>query len=163
MRARAIVAALAIASWFAGLASTAQGCSSDAGSTGGVDAAVPLGAGQAIGTPCDPSLPAPCAPLTDVCSVAVCDPTSDRCIRVPVEAGPTCGDGVPPGCGSGECDGGEEAGDAQLDSAPSEAGEAGDAASDGSIDGASADASDGANDASLDAGDAEAAGDAGGE
>jgi hypothetical protein len=77
----------------------------------GADAA--LGPGRAIGTPCDPAEKKPCETLTDVCSVAVCDPTSHLCERVLVDAGPTCtgGNPPPPAC-SGECDASSEAGDA---------------------------------------------------
>jgi hypothetical protein len=152
------------------LTSGAGGCSSDAVVTAGGDASV--GPGQALGTPCDPALLSACEPVTDVCSVTLCDPTTRRCIRVPVEAGPICGDGVPP-CTSGACDGGGEAGDAEIDAPSLAPSDGGDAASDGAIDAGSSDATSdaaldaavdgGAIDAGSDASDAEAASDVGGE
>ncbi len=99
------------------------------------------GGDQALGTACDPSLPMPCETLTDVCSVAVCDPASHRCVRVAVDAGPICGTPPPP---CAECDGGDDAGDAA--DASFDGGEA-------SLPDASADA-DAAADGALDASDA---------
>jgi hypothetical protein len=153
----------------AALTSGAGGCSSDAVGFAGGDASV--GANQALGTPCDPALLKACEPVTDVCSVTVCDPSTRRCIRVPVEAGPTCGEGIPP-CASGVCDaadGADGAGDAQIDAPSPAPSDGGDAASDGASDGGSNDAAldaetDGsAIDASSDASDAEVAGDVGAE
>jgi hypothetical protein len=138
MRLWAILAAgLATAAAFAACASsqTAPGVA-DAGD----------GSNQAIGTTCNPSLKEPCAQPSDVCSVAVCDPTTLLCTRVPVDAGPTCSNGSPPDAGpscAGECDASEDAEDAAPLDATSDALAKGDGG-DSSVD------------ATSDAGDAEA-------
>ena len=120
-------------------------CSSGGGSP---SAAVDAGTGGAgLGETCNPSAPKPCVVVTDVCSVAVCDPASHLCVRVSVDAGPTCGGNPSPTCASGECDGSAddattEAGDAAGGDGSGEAGEAG-AGGDSSIDdGGASDASD---------------------
>lgn len=111
----------------------------------GADAA--LGPGRAIGTPCDPAQKKPCETLTDVCSVAVCDPASRLCERVQVDAGPTCtGGNPPPACSSGDCDASSEGGDSATPDAA-----AGDGASDATT---AEDAGDAAADAPSDAADA---------
>ena len=100
---------------------------------------------------------APCIILTDVCSVSRCDPSTRLCVRVAVDAGPTCsGGGPPPSCApSGDCDAGLEAGD----SADGDAADVGDAelAPESSADAPSDDGAvlDGGGDSALgDAGDA---------
>ena len=79
----------------AGLATAAAfaACASSQTAPGVADAGD--GSNQAIGTTCNPSLKEPCAQPSDVCSVAVCDPTTLLCTRVPVDAGPTCSNGSP--------------------------------------------------------------------
>jgi hypothetical protein len=160
-RALALAGALSVAS-FACVVGLAEGCSSTTSTSSGGNVDVPLGPGQALGTPCDPSLVAPCETLTDVCSVAVCDPTSRRCERVTVDGGPTCGNGVPPGADAGDsADAKVEKDASDLDAPDAET-------PDGSADGEVSEAStrDGALEASSDAGDAsdaEAAGDVGAE
>ena len=104
-----------------------------------------IGGGAGLGEPCEPSAAQPCVVVTDVCSVAVCDATSHLCVRVSVDAGPTCGGAGPAPCASGACDGG-------ADDATTEAGE-GDGASDG--------ATEAGGDASVDASGESDAGDAG--
>ena len=111
MTVRARIALSACAAAFLALAGA---CSSN-GPPSAPDASI--GPGAALGSSCDPSLAPACETLTDVCSVAVCDPTSHRCVRVAVDAGPICGHGGGgPSCGSGECDGAAPLGDAALDS-----------------------------------------------
>jgi hypothetical protein len=117
-----------------------------------------IGSGEAIGAACNPALAHPCEELTDVCSVSMCDPTTHICIRVSVEAGPTCGNGVPPSddAGAPPADAtvdASEAGEAGEAGAPREAGEAGEAgadAGDSAVLDASNEVSDGGNEASND-------------
>ncbi len=105
-----------------------------------VDAA--LGANQALGTPCDPSASPPCLPVTDVCSAAVCDPSSLRCVRVAIDAGPTCSGGNAPStpCTGSACDAGAD--DAESDAESRES---------STLDGASDGASDALGDVAVDA------------
>lgn len=111
------------------------------------------GSDQLIGAPCKPALPDPCSQPNDVCSVAVCDPTSLLCVRVAVDAGPTCSNGSPPStCASDDCDASEDAGDAAA--ADAEAGESG--GLDGSGEAAPpVDGGDASNDAPAEAADAQ--------
>jgi hypothetical protein len=117
------------------------------------------GSNQAIGTPCKPALADPCSQPSDVCSVAVCDPTSLLCVRVLVDAGPTCSNGSPPlTCGSDDCDASAEAGEAAsadgaVADAAVEAGESGELDASGDAT-APADGGDASNDAPAEAADA---------
>lgn len=95
---------------------------------------------RALGQSCDPATPHPCEVLTDACSVAVCE--SSVCVRVFVDAGPTCSNGGSPS----SYDAGTDAGQG------SDAGDAGDAGGDATApEDAGIDASDAATDASVNA------------
>ena len=128
-------------------------------STGG-STATPVDAGipsyQVIGAACNPAARPPCVVLSDVCTVSECDPMMHICIRVAVDGGPTCSNGVPPppACTT-DCD--AAAGDAGMADA-ADASDAGDATSpvDAAIPDATADAPalDSSLDASAEAGDA---------
>ena len=125
-------------------------------STGG-GAATPNDGGipsyQVIGAACNPAARPPCVVLSDVCTVSECDPLMHICVRVAVDGGPTCSNGVPPppacttDCDASASDGGmadasdattpidgaipDAAADAPaLDSSVDAAAEAGDAAGD---------------------------------
>jgi hypothetical protein len=97
-----------------------------------------------LGESCDPASPHPCEVLTDGCSAAVCQ--SKVCVRVFLDAGPTCSNGSPPPYDAGAEDAGQGS-DASLADAGDAATIPGDAASDAS-DAAATDAS---FDASVDA------------
>jgi hypothetical protein len=88
-------------------------CSSSHEESSSADA----GGGQALGTPCNPALPHPCEEVTDVCSVAECDLTLLTCVRVAVEAGPLCGNGVPPADDAGALVDGERDGETDASDA----------------------------------------------
>src|ERR1700727_2820607 len=115
------------------------------------------GSEQAIGTACNPALKDPCAQPSDVCSVAVCDSTSHLCIRVTVDAGPTCSNEPPP-CSSAECDASADAADASAQT--TDAADAADAnGDDGGFEGSDSapppsDGGDGSTDAPFDGADA---------
>lgn len=100
---------------------------------------------RALGQSCDPASPHPCEVLTDGCSASRCQ--SNVCVRVFVDAGPTCSNGSAPSYDAGEDAGAQDAGspsDASSDagdaSAPvdasdvGDAGDAGDAEADASFD-----------------------------
>jgi hypothetical protein len=130
---------------------TFAGCSSSSPS----GAAVTTDGGgndRALGQSCDPSLVQPCETLTDACSAAVCQ--SGVCVRVAVDAGPTCSNGSLPvshedggqpedaAVDAGDAALGNDAGDAsgdEVDASP-DASDASSAETDAS-DGASTDAS----------------------
>src|SRR5262249_37452131 len=84
----------------------ALACSSS-GSPGGVAPVSGAGPLQAIGAPCSPTLNEPCIPITDVCSISLCDPTSLTCLHVAVDGGPTCTNGSPPPPPCDDCDAGD--------------------------------------------------------
>jgi hypothetical protein len=127
MRVACLLAAVVVAVAIAACSSTEPSLVPEAGN----------GSDQAIGTACNPALKDPCAQLSDVCSVAVCDSTSHLCIRVMVDAGPTCSNEPPP-CSSDECDASGDAADASAQDTG-----AADAA-DASVDGGGLDGSDSA-------------------
>ena len=129
-------AVLATLAWTFALAA----CSNGGSNTAPADAGIP--SYQAIGAPCDPVARPPCVVLSDVCTVSECDPIMRVCVRVAVDGGPTCGNGVPPPACSGDCD--ASAGDA----APVDAADASDAGEDSEA-GASTDS--GLQDATSDA------------
>ncbi|HEY2509566.1 MAG TPA: hypothetical protein VGI39_01800 [Polyangiaceae bacterium] len=131
-------------------------CSNGGSSAPPADAGIP--SYQVIGAPCDPAARPPCEVLSDVCTVSQCDPTMHVCVRVAVDGGPTCGNGVPPPpptC-TGDCDAG--AGDSALvDGADAaDASDAGDAGTDAGSQDATDDAAslDSSLDAPAEAGDA---------
>ncbi len=128
------------------VATTLAGCSSSP-----PPAATQSDAGdeyRALGQSCDPTSPHPCEVLTDGCSASMCQ--AQVCVRVFVDAGPTCSNGSPPSydAGGGEDAGAEDA--SREDASREDAGLRGDASSDAGDAAAPVDASDGA------AGDAEA-------
>ncbi len=94
---------------------------------------------RALGQSCDPTSPHPCEVLTDGCSASMCQ--AHVCVRVFVDAGPTCSNGSPPSYDAG---GGEDAG-LRSDASP----DAGDAAA--PVDASDAAAGDAEADASFDA------------
>jgi hypothetical protein len=147
MRVACLLAAAIVGVAIAGCSSTEPALAPEAGD----------GSDQAIGTPCNPALKAPCAQPSDVCSVAVCDPTSLLCTRVMVDAGPTCSNEPPP-CSSAECDASADAADASAQGA--DAADAADANGDGGgLDGSDggtppSDGGDGSTDAPFEGGDA---------
>jgi hypothetical protein len=108
------------------------------------------GSNQTIGATCNPSLSNACEQPSDVCSIAVCDPTTRVCTRVAVDAGPICSNGNPPVCSSDDCDAAVEAGDASDATVDASDASLLDGATDSTTDGAAGDAS---TDAPTDAGD----------
>ena len=155
---RAGIASSAVLAFALAFAVALGACSSGGSApAGGADAA-PGSGGRPLGEPCDPAARPPCVILTDVCSVSVCDPASRVCVRVPVDAGPTCSSVHPvPPCSSGACDGGADAGDGEaLDAGD---GAASDATVDAGGDAASDAAGEGGSDAARDAVASDAAGD----
>ena len=93
---------------------------------------------RALGQSCDPTSPHPCEVLTDGCSASECQ--ADVCVRVFVDAGPTCSNGSPPSYDAGEEDAGQwtdaSSADAGHAAAPVDASDAaaGDAETDASFD-----------------------------
>jgi hypothetical protein len=124
-----------------------EGCSSSTPAASGSDAGDEY---RALGESCDPTSPHPCEVLTDGCSAAVCQ--SNVCVRVFVDAGPTCSNGSPPSYDAGSADAGQGS-DAALADAGGDASVADASAGDASASGdAAVDASDASTtDASFDA------------